>query len=489
MRKAGNAVTLAVKKHDASLTNTGALSVFSGEYTGRCPSAKKIVEDDSTRSTVDWSQNQKMSQLEWEELLSRTETYIKAWKEYDKDFYSVKAHAGRPTKWVNRTRKTFKFLCESSVQVQFINNMFDGSDVHDDCPVECEVYCLPSMSKDPIVAINFSEKKIIITGTGYLGEIKKSVFTYMNYVLTDSGILPMHCSVNVDSNHKNPAIFFGLSGTGKTTLSSSSDRVLLGDDEHGWYPGVIFNIESGCYAKTIGLSMETEPEIYVAANKFGSIFENVVIKNGSPDFNDDSITKNGRVSYPLSSFDNYVKPGFVLKDPKNIIMLTCDAFGVLPPVSKLTSEKAREMFLVGYTSKIAGTEAGITEPQAVFSPCFGAPFLPRSPKVYANLLQAYVRDKDIKCWLVNTGWVGGKYGTGKRMNLQSTRDIVKSILSGEIEQSRFYTHEFTDLIVPTSIPNCPEINTFPEKSWQSQSAYKLAATELMQKIAEKARES
>lgn len=488
MQKAGKAITLAVKKHEAKLTNSGALSVFSGEFTGRCPRAKKIVEDSLTNDTVDWTQNQKMSQQEWDKLLSNANSYVKTWKDYGREFYEIKAHAGRSTKWVNRTRKTFKFLCESAVQVQFINNMFDGNTDFDSTPPECEVYCLPSMSKEPTVAMNFSEKKIIITGTAYLGEIKKSVFTYMNYVLTDSGILPMHCSVNVDENHKNPAIFFGLSGTGKTTLSSSSDRVLLGDDEHGWVPGVIFNIESGCYAKTIGLSMETEPEIYTAANKFGSIFENVVLKDGKPDFEDDSITKNGRVSYPLSNFDNYVKDGFVLDDPENIIMLTCDAFGVLPPISKLTSQKAREMFLVGYTSKIAGTEEGITEPQAVFSPCFGAPFLPRDPKVYADLLQKYVEDKKIKCWLVNTGWVGGAYGEGERMDLQSTRNIIKSILTGEIEDASFYTHDRTGLIVPSSIPGYPKINTLPEKAWSSQIRYERAATALMQKIESKAME-
>ena len=429
-----------------------------------------------------------MSQEEWDKLLGDAKSYISMWRDHDKDFYSVKANAGRATKWVNRTRKTFRFLCESAVQIQFINNMFDGTSVSGDSDVECDVYCLPSMSKEPIVAINFSEKKIIITGTEYMGEIKKSVFTYMNYVLTEVGILPMHCSVNVDEQHKKPAIFFGLSGTGKTTLSSSSDRVLLGDDEHAWCPGVIFNIESGCYAKTIGLSMETEPEIYKAANKFGSIFENVIINNGEPDFDDDSITKNGRVSYPLSSFGNYVKPGFVLEDPENIIMLTCDAFGVLPPVAKLTKDKAKEMFLVGYTSKVAGTEAGVTEPQTVFSPCFGAPFLPRPPEVYGRLLEKYVEENNVDCWLVNTGWTGGGYGVGDRMPLDQTRSIIQAILSGVLSSCKFYTHDQTGFIIPTSIPGRKDIQTFPEKTWVDKRQYESAAKDLMMAIEAKVRE-
>lgn len=485
MQRAGNIIQNALQSTEVSLTNDGALVVKSGEHTGRCPSAKRVVRDSQTEDTVDWSANQSMSPSEWQVLWDNVKTYISAWRDHGKEFYEQVGAAGRETKWSSRTMKKFKFVCENPVQLQFVNNMFDCAFDLRDKELECEVYCLPSMSTDPTVAINFTEKKIVITGTYYLGEIKKSVFTYMNYILTESGILPMHCSVNVDSNKTNPAIFFGLSGTGKTTLSSSEDRILLGDDEHGWVPGVIFNIESGCYAKTVALSVESEPEIYKAANKFGSIFENVVMKDGVPDFYDTSITKNGRVSYPLSHFENYVEEGFVFGNPKNIIMLTCDAFGVLPPVSKLSHKQAREMFLLGYTSKVAGTETGVTEPQAVFSPCFGAPFLPRNPSVYADLLESFVSDHNIDCWLVNTGWVGGGYGVGERMKLSQTRDIIKSILDTGLNECHFYTHDQTGFVIPTNIPDHPEIPTFPEEVWKNERSYNKAASDLMTQMKEK----
>ena len=463
-----------------SLTNDGALVTKSGTHTGRTPGAKFIVKDSVTENTVDWEANQSMSPEEWEQLWVFAQRYVYGNKHRRNDFKTVYAAAGKVTKWQSRTRKVFKFICEFPKQELFIDNMFSEADDSEAC--EGEVFCIPGAIKDPIVAINFLEKKIIIVGTHYLGEIKKSVFTYMNYILTDSGILPMHCSVNVNKKKKSPAVFFGLSGTGKTTLSSSPDRILLGDDEHGWAPGVLFNIEGGCYAKTIDLSHEREPEIFRATNRFGTILENVCVKDGIPDFSNDDITRNGRASYPLSHLDQYVKEGVVFKNPDNVIMLTCDAFGVLPPVARLSTKQARDMFLIGYTSKVAGTEAGVTEPQIVFSSCFGAPFLPRHPTVYGDILQEFIEERDTPCWLVNTGWTGGSYETGSRMSLQKTRKIIKSILDGTLEKQNFFDHEYTGFKIPALIPDGVNIQTSPESTWNSLTEYQEKAAELMEEI-------
>lgn len=484
MSRRGRIIQKCLEGQSASLSNDGALLVKSGAHTGRCPEAKFIVKDKTTEGSVDWSANQSMTEEEWEDLEGQVSHYMRAWVNHGKEFHIVHAAAGRKTRWESRTRKVFKFICENPVQALFVQNMFEKVEegLGEVIDHECEVYCFPGARKEATVAINFSKKIIIITGTSYLGEIKKSVFTYMNYILTDVNVLPMHCSVNVDLEGENPTIFFGLSGTGKTTLSSSPDRMLLGDDEHGWTPGVLFNIESGCYAKTIDLSPEREPEIFKAANKFGSILENVVAPNGEPDYSDDSITKNGRASYPLSHLDNYVKTGCVFSNPVNVVMLTCDAFGVLPAVSRLSPEQAREMFLVGYTSKVAGTEMGVSEPVATFSSCFGAPFLPRDPNVYADLLVSFLENQDVNCWLVNTGWAGGPYGVGDRMNLSVTRTIVKSIVDGTMSKQSFFVHKPTELSIPRIVPEMTSFDTRPERSWESLSSYKKQAKHLMELI-------
>lgn len=478
----GSIVKSALESPGLILTNKGALATFSGEHTGRCPGAKYIVKDNNTEHSVDWEKNQAMSTEDWDSLCKDAESFLRSHVHYGKEFPIVTAAAGKVTKWENRTRKIFKFICEDSVQQLFVENMFEKDLVGGERQIECEVYCLPSLKKEPTVAINFSERKIIICGTRYLGEIKKSVFTYMNYILTDVGVLPMHCSVNVDHNFENPSVFFGLSGTGKTTLSSSKDRTLLGDDEHGWFPGVLFNIESGCYAKTIDLSLESEPEIYSAANKFGSIMENVSVHHGEPDFFDDSITRNGRVSYPISHLENYVESGCVFKDPNNIVMLTCDAFGVLPAISKLTIDQARDMFLVGYTSKVAGTEVGVSEPVATFSSCFGAPFLPRRPEVYADILEGLLRKTGADCWLVNTGWESGPYGVGKRMDLDKTRSIIESIVDGTMAKQSYFRHSHTGFMIPRIVPALTSFNTRPESSWESSTDYRRTAKDLMTRI-------
>lgn len=479
MSRLGDIVQRSLMYGKNSITNEGALVTTSGKYTGRSPGAKFIVKDATTELTVDWESNQAMSSDEWDQLWVHAQRYING-KQRASEFKTVYASAGKVTRWENRTCKTFKFICEKPKQEMFIRNMFNETDPTDD--YECEVFCIPSSLKEPIVAINFTLKKIIIVGTHYLGEIKKSVFTYMNYIMTDVGILPMHCSVNVNKKKKSPAIFFGLSGTGKTTLSSSPDRFLLGDDEHGWHPGFLFNIEAGCYAKTIDLTYETEPEIFKAVNQFGAILENVVIKDGVPDFSDDTITKNGRASYPISHIDQHVSEGVVFEDPDNVIMLTCDAFGVLPPVSKLSIDQARDMFLAGYTSKVAGTESGITEPQAVFSSCFGAPFLPRHPSVYGDILHRLIKKKNTPCWLVNTGWSGGSYETGSRMSLKKTRTIITSILNGSLAKQNYTTHKYTGFDIPGLIPNGTNIRTSPEATWDDLSDYEEKASSLMKKI-------
>lgn len=472
---------------ESVLTDTGVLCVRSGKHTGRSPKGKYIVRDSESEQTVDWSSNQAMSQEEWNSLMGSVRTYIEAHSEYGREFFNIIRTAGKATRWVNRTRKTFGFICENPTQALFIKNMFGECDQLSDDEVEAEVYCLPGLAKEPKVVLNLKEKKIIIAGTKYLGEIKKSVFTYMNYVLTDSNVLPMHCSVNTDENFQNPAIFFGLSGTGKTTLSASPDRVLLGDDEHGWTKGVVFNIESGCYAKTVNLSLESEPEIFKACQKFGTILENVRVKKGSPDFSDISLTANGRASYPINFIENHVPEGFVTSNPKNVIMLTCDATGVLPPVSKLTLDQAKKMFLVGYTSKVAGTEVGVVEPELVFSPCFGGPFLPRKPSVYADMLQVLIKKTNANCWLVNTGWAGGPPGVGNRIELSVTRKIIDAIVNENLASSEWLYHEQTGLTIPDRVPGTG-FSTRPEHNWSSLNDYNESANYLMDKIESKIRE-
>ena len=327
--------------------------------------------------------------------------------------------------------------------------------------------CFPEMENDPKVVICFHEKKIVITGTHYAGEIKKSIFTVLNFILPEKGILPMHCSVNTDKDGKNPAIFFGLSGTGKTTLSASDDRILIGDDEHGWSSTGLFNFEGGCYAKVIDLSREHEPEIWNAVQQPGATLENVVISDeGEPLFDRSDHTENTRGSYPIEHIENASRIG-TCGHPNNIIFLTCDAFGVLPPVSKLSIEEAVQHFLLGYTAKVAGTESGITEPVMTFSHCFGAPFMPRKANEYADILRKKILEHDVHCWLVNTGWSGGSYGTGARMPIAVSREVVRQILSGDLAKVDFSKHVHTGLTIPTATSS-ELLNEYlvPEQRWE-----------------------
>ena len=320
---------------------------------------------------------------------------------------------------------------------------------------------LPSFRADParhgcrtetVIAVNFAKKIVLIGGTSYAGEMKKSVFTYLNYVLPAEGVMPMHCSANVGDSHDS-AIFFGLSGTGKTTLSADASRTLIGDDEHGWSKEGVFNFEGGCYAKAIKLSREAEPEIFATTERFGTVMENVVLdpETRVPDFDDGTKTENTRVAYPLDFIPNASATGRA-GHPKNIVLLTCDAFGVLPPIAKLDASQAMYHFLSGYTAKVAGTEKGVTEPSATFSTCFGAPFMPRHPSEYGNLLRDLIDEHHVDCWLVNTGWTGGKYGVGRRMPIRVTRRLLAAALDGSLNKAEFRTDPYFGLAVPTAVP-------------------------------------
>jgi phosphoenolpyruvate carboxykinase (ATP) len=319
----------------------------------------------------------------------------------------------------------------------------------------------------------------LIGGSSYAGEMKKAVFSYLNYVLPSASVMPMHCSANVGP-HGDTAIFFGLSGTGKTTLSADPARTLLGDDEHGWSRDGVFNFEGGCYAKVIRLSREAEPEIYATTGRFGSVLENVLLDPHTrvPDFDDASKTENTRVAYPLDFIPNASSVGRA-GHPKNIVMLTCDAFGVLPPIAKLDASQAMYHFLSGYTAKVAGTERGVTEPQATFSTCFGAPFMPRHPSEYGNLLRGLIAKHHVDCWLVNTGWTGGKYGVGRRMPIRVTRRLLAAALDGSLSRASFRTDPYFGLAVPTSVPGVEPHLLYPSKTWASKAQFAETAKKLV----------
>ena len=330
-----------------------------------------------------------------------------------------------------------------------------------------------------MIACDFSRRIVLIGGTRYAGEMKKSVFTYLNYVLPEAGVMPMHCSANSGGDNE-VAIFFGLSGTGKTTLSADPTRTLIGDDEHGWGEMGVFNFEGGCYAKAIKLSREAEPEIYATTERFGTVMENVTLDpvTHAPDFDDASKTENTRVAYPLDFIANASATG---RDgpPKTIVMLTCDAFGVLPPIAKLDPAQAMYHFLSGYTAKVAGTERGVTEPSATFSTCFGAPFMPRHPSVYGNLLRDLIERHDVDCWLVNTGWTGGKFGVGRRMPIQVTRNLLSAALDGSLNRAEFRTDPYFGLSVPTSAPGVDPTILEPRKTWASEAEFAETASRLV----------
>ena len=455
-------------ENSASLTNAGSLVVNTAPHTGRSPEAKFIVEDHITKDLVDWKNNQKMTKQNFE-------IFKKNYNIPD-ELFVQEVHAGADP----QHRLKVRIRTSNAWHSVFARNMFftPSQEELEGFEPEFNLYYIPGNSQDPRVVISFEDKEIFISGTSYAGEMKKSVFTVLNFLLPQRGILPMHCSVNVTRTTMGSTVFFGLSGTGKTTLSADIDNWLVGDDEHGWSKDGVFNFEGGCYAKTINLSQEDEPLIYQACHKFGTVLENVVVNEGEPDFTDDSIAQNSRASYPLE----FVKNSWMdakSSHPSNVIMLTCDAYGILPPVARLNTTSAVEQFLLGYTAKVAGTEKGIKEPEATFSHCFGAPFMPLKPQAYAQLLKEKIKEHNVTCWLVNTGWTRGPYGEGERMPIALTRRIVQSIQNGWMKEYSFEKHIYTDLEIPSDCKWIPEEILKPEMGWKDKKKYVAEANKLM----------
>lgn len=478
-------VETAIRRKEGKLSKDGALVCITGQHTGRSPNDKFIVKDAETETTIDWGKvNVPMTAEHFNALHEKILAHMSA-----KDLFVQDCYAGADPD--NRLR--VRIVNENAWHNLFARNMFIQPKDEELSSFEPEFTVLqaPSCHADPatdgtnsevFVVVDFSKKLVLIGGTIYAGEIKKSVFSILNYILPGRGVLPMHCSANIGDDG-NTAIFFGLSGTGKTTLSADQSRVLIGDDEHGWGDTGVFNFEGGCYAKVINLSEEAEPEIYETTRTFGTILENVVMDpvTRALDLNDGSLTENTRASYPISSIPNTSETGFGPL-PKNVIMLTADAFGVLPPISKLTPEQAMYHFLSGYTARVAGTEKGVKEPQAAFSACFGAPFMPRHPTVYAKLLGEKIEKTGATCWLVNTGWSGGGYGVGQRMKIKYTRAMLNAALDGTLDNVEFKADPNFGLLIPTSCPGVPDDVLQPNTTWQDQAAYDAAAQDVAQRF-------
>jgi phosphoenolpyruvate carboxykinase (ATP) len=471
---------ISIQKGMGIEVDSGALAVNTGEFTGRSPKDRFIVKDDITKDEVWWSDiNLEFDPDQFDKLYDKVVDYLN-----DKELFVRDCYACADENY----RLNIRVINEYSWSNMFAYNMFlrpTEKDLEDFSP-EWTVISAPGFKANPKVdgtrahnfaILNFTRKIALIGGTGYTGEIKKGIFSALNFILpVMKNTLPMHCSANVGKNG-DTAIFFGLSGTGKTTLSADPDRRLIGDDEHGWTnENTVFNFEGGCYAKVINLSREGEPEIYDSI-KPGAILENVIIKDGEVDFNDKSITQNTRVSYPIYHIDN-IQPGSVGKNPKNIFFLTADAFGVLPPISKLTPGQAAFHFISGYTAKVAGTEAGVTEPIPNFSACFGAPFMPLHPTRYGEMLSKKMRDANVNVWLVNTGWTGGPYGTGTRMKLKFTRAMITAALEGQLSDVEYKTHEIFNIAIPKSCLNVPSAVLNPKETWEDKEAYDLKAKSL-----------
>ncbi|MBI2259975.1 MAG: phosphoenolpyruvate carboxykinase (ATP) [Flavobacteriia bacterium] len=463
------------------LTDTGALAVETGEFTGRSPKDRFIVRDEKTEKSVWWGDiNIPFSPENFERLYQRMRAYLQ-----DKDLYVRDAYACAD----ERYRMNLRVVTEFPWSNMFAYNMFlrPTENEIDNFNPEWHILCAPDFKADPKIdatrqhnfaIINFTKKMILIGGTAYTGEIKKGIFSVLNYILPhEKNTLSMHCSANI-GHQGDTAVFFGLSGTGKTTLSSDPNRHLIGDDEHGWSDNTVFNFEGGCYAKTIDLSEEKEPQIYHAI-KYGAILENIgfIGETPVPDYTDGSITENTRVSYPIHYIDNIVSPS-IGNAPKNIFFLTADAFGVLPPISKLTKEQAMYHFMSGYTAKVAGTEVGITEPSTTFSACFGKAFLPLHPAVYANLLGKKLEGTNINVWLINTGWTGGSYGVGTRMKLSYTRAMITAALEGKLDQVEYETLPIFELAIPKSCENVPNEILNPRNTWENKNAYDETAQNL-----------
>ncbi len=471
-----------LSRNEGVLTNGGALTVETGLHTGRSALDKFTVRDATTEDALWWDNNRSITPAQFEALLEDFLTHAEG-----RDIFIQELHAGADATHRLRAR----VYLENAWHALFIGYLLrrpEPSELEDFSP-EFTVVNLPSFRADPerygtnsetVIACDFTRKLVLIGGTSYAGETKKSVFGYLNFLLPEKGVMPMHCSANEARGGGDSAIFFGLSGTGKTTLSADPKRTLLGDDEHGWSENGLFNFEGGCYAKTIRLSREAEPEIYDASIRSGALLENVVLKaDGSPDFDDGALTENARSAYPLEFIPNASATG-TSGHPKNIVMLTADAFGVLPPIAKLTPSQAMYHFLSGYTAKVAGTEKGLKGVEATFSTCFGAPFMPRHPSVYGNLLRQLIAEHDVDCWLVNTGWTSGKYGEGHRMPIKATRALLNGALDGSLADAEMRTDPVFGFKVPVAMEGIDAAILNPRETWADKGAYDVQAQALVQ---------
>lgn len=475
---------MALKTEDCKLTDKGALLVETGKYTGRSPKDRYVVDEPTTTANINWNnENKKISEETFERIYGEIAAYLS-----NRDIYIFDGFAGADEKY----RIGIRIINEYASQNLFMNNMLirPTAEELEKFEEKFTVICAPGLklnaekegiNSEAAIILNFKKSIVIIAGSKYCGEMKKSVFSVMNYILPLEGVLGMHCSANMAMDGSgDTALFFGLSGTGKTTLSADPNRGLIGDDEHGWSDKGIFNIEGGCYAKCIDLSKEKEPEIY-GAIRHGAVVENVIVdpETRVPDYTDNSLTENTRVSYPIDFIDNAVVPS-VGGHPKTIIFLTADAYGVLPPVSKLTKEQAMYYFVSGYTSKVAGTERGITDPVSTFSTCFGSPFLPLKSSVYAELLGEKIEKHGSNVYLVNTGW----NGTGKRMSLKATRAMVTAALNGSLADVEYYVEPYFGLNVPKTCPGVESEILDPQNSWADKKAYDKKAKDLAKKFVE-----
>ncbi|MCK9480220.1 MAG: phosphoenolpyruvate carboxykinase (ATP) [Bacteroidia bacterium] len=477
-------VEKALERGEGKLTDMGALAADTGEFTGRSPKDKFIVCDEKTENSVWWGDvNFKFSTENFDKLFNKVIEHYKGKELFIRDAYAC----ANP-----KYRLNIKVVNETAYQNLFANNLFLRPTKEEAATQQADwlILAAPSFRANASVdgtrqhnftIVNFTKRIIMIGGSGYTGEIKKGIFSVLNYILPhEKKVLAMHCSANIGKNG-DTSIFFGLSGTGKTTLSADPERKLIGDDEHGWDNDSVFNFEGGCYAKCVGLTEEKEPQIWNAIRK-GALVENVRFfpDSNKVNFDDISVTENTRVAYPIDYIDNIAVPSMGAS-PKNIILLTADAFGVLPPISKLTTAQAMYHFISGYTAKVAGTEAGVTEPQATFSACFGKAFIPLHPGEYAELLGEKLKaHPEINVWLVNTGWSGGAYGTGKRMKLSYTRAMLTAALNGELNNVQYEQDPIFGLQVPTSCPNVPSEILNPKNTWADKEAYDKKANHLAQ---------
>jgi phosphoenolpyruvate carboxykinase (ATP) len=472
----------ALRRGEGQLASTGAFVATTGEHTGRSPEDRFVVREPSTEAEIWWGAvNRPISEAAFDRLHARIVA-----GQNQRDLFVQDLHAGADPSY----RIAVRVVSTRAWASLFAWNMFLPGKPGGDAAFapDWTVLHAPEVSADPatdetrtgtFIVLHMARRMVLIGGTGYAGEIKKSIFSVMNFRLPPQGVLPMHCSANVDQRGGDTALFFGLSGTGKTTLSADPHRPLIGDDEHGWSANGVFNIEGGCYAKVIRLSAAGEPEIYRATERFGTILENVVLDpvTRAADYDDGSLTENTRSSYPLENLDNVVMTGLA-GHPTNVVFLTADAFGVLPPIARLTREQAMYHFLSGYTAKVAGTERGVTEPKATFSTCFGAPFLPRHPSVYAEMLGRRLDEHGARVWLVNTGWTGGAYGQGQRMSLTHTRAMLRAALTGALDAVPMEADPVFGLAVPTRVPDVPSEVLQPRGTWADPAEYDRSAGEL-----------